>query len=165
MTSPQAGDTAETTPSPEGVSRVRAVVREAVFGSADGANAGIAVVFGQRHLLLAFAILISLTGCLSMAQGEFVGAMAEEGRNFAQEAPGVAAMGLFTFAGTFLPTLPVLVWHNTPAKVLAVVVGTLISVAIGTTIRHVRHPYLISVGSFAAVLSITVGVAAGLGIN
>lgn len=148
---------------------MKGTLRQAIFGSSDGLNAGVAVVFGNRHLLLAFALLISMAGALSMAQGEGVSALVESDRSLRTEMPGIAAMGVFTFAGTMAPTLPAFFLNRTPALVLAVVIGLALAGVVGYFLgqenTHLgRKAYLVSVVSFGVVLVPTVVVAALLGI-
>lgn len=146
------------------------LLKSAVFGSADGLNAGLAVVFGQPHLLLAFALLISVEGALSMAAGEFVSALTDNERSFKQEWPVTVVMGLFVFAGTVAPMLPPLLGGvSSLTRLLAVAVGLLLALVVGYVgARDARvpwHSYAISLGSFAVVIVPTVLIALALGIG
>jgi VIT1/CCC1 family predicted Fe2+/Mn2+ transporter len=148
------------------VNRFQVVLAAAIVGAADGGNTGIALVLGNKHLLFALAVLIAFSGSLSMAQGEFVSVLADPKEHAIGSIPRVAAMGVATFLGSFLPCVPALALdRRTLSEVLAVGTGLLIAVLVGHVSGGKRRNYAISVLSFIAVAIPTAILAVSLGIG
>jgi VIT1/CCC1 family predicted Fe2+/Mn2+ transporter len=128
------------------------VVEEGVFGSLDGFNSAIAVIFGTSHVLFILALTISVGGALSMAAGSFVSALSDPEVSARDELPSTVAMGLCTFVGTFLPCVPALIFPRAVGIVLALVMGLLLSVFVGRVNGGARKDYLIVLCVFVVVL-------------